>query len=452
MRRLVDLQFNVFPGQVFQLREMGVSDELLADFVLQDVEYRITELLKQIPAEEVCNVNAFGREQAMSLCNSILEASVHHALLEQVSESAKLLKGLLQDSDVTSLAEAIETIEKSAHGADEHADEAQDQAGIVAFLKLHKIGMALMADAVTRKKAGQHQLEGELRVANLQDLLTDVERLQPPWGVSGLEKALVPFWQERASGRDDSTYLHKHRLLLEMMSRESFAHVTKGVQAECKNTLSGCLEVLFELWEAESKDQPQEAQDADAGQGNMGSISLEEILDKIRLQEYFCHAFWKQVAGKMPDSLSKLLEDYKQKSLQFCDLVQYAFASRGVLPDLKKTTPSPDMLRAWGDELVPSMKEYLDSGDVFAKCDSIFACVARQDLQHQTLSCFADVGKVVAGVFSSALTSMPALAASFSEVLNFEPQAKLSLPQQGDWALVLNRFFEAPVNAAAYHI
>ena len=127
MRRLVDLQFNVFPGQVFQLREMGVSDELLADFVLQDVEYRITELLKQIPAEEVCNVNAFGREQAMSLCNSILEASVHHALLEQVSESAKLLKGLLQDSDVTSLAEAIETIEKSAHGADEHADEAQDQ-------------------------------------------------------------------------------------------------------------------------------------------------------------------------------------------------------------------------------------------------------------------------------------------------------------------------------------
>ena len=425
-------------GEVKQLRDIGVPDEELSDFALTEIEHRLTDLLRQMSLEEVSKPTSFGREQAVNLCTELLTGLPQQPLLKAVSESASILKGLLQNSDVSSLAKSVKAVEDSQGDGDdgvaEDDDGAQDKAGLTAFLKLHKVGMAIMADATARMKAGQTELEGELHVASVRDLLSDVKKLPMPWGVEGLEETLLPFVQGRASGREESSLLPKHRLSIDMMMKEFFAFVQDGFVAESKNSISGCVEILLEFWDKREEVAPTQEE-----------TSLEEIIDQIRLKDYLCHEFWKAVDEQMPDNLVRQLKDFNEKTVQFGDLVYYVFVSRKVPPAeaLQPTQPSADLLRIWAEDLLPSMRGLFDSETTLERCLSIFAAAAKEDLRDKVLGCFADVGKIVSEVHSKPLTSADSMATGLAAALAFEAQAKLSLPQQGDWARSLSCFFEA---------
>ena len=236
------------------MRDSGVSDELIADFVLKEVESKLTGILKEIPIKDISDASSFGREQAVNLCEAVVKAAESHALVEQVAKSAQILRDLLQNQDLRRLADALEAVQTyndsdAAAAGDDGHDDAQTTAGIFAFLKLHVAGVALMSDASTRLKSGQNQLEGELIVSNLMDQFQDLKKLAKPWGLQGLENHLLPFWKQ-ASGRDESKLSAKQRQTCDLMIREFFGFVRDGFQSECCNTLSGCLEVLLELWDA----------------------------------------------------------------------------------------------------------------------------------------------------------------------------------------------------------
>ena len=435
------------------MRDLGVSDELIADFVLKEVESKLTGILKEIPMKEISDPSSFGREQAMSLCLAVAKAAESHALLEQVAKSAQILLGLLQNQDLRGLSDALEAVQSyndsdiaaAEDGDNDDDDDSQTTAGIFAFLKLHVAGVALMADATTRLKSGQNQLEGELIVANLVDLFQDLKKLDKPWGLKGLEDHLLPFWKQ-ASGRDESKLSAKQRQACDLMIREFFGFVRDGFQSECCNTLTGCLEVLLEQWDMKHADQaasePGEEPTAAEDPSESLELALPEVLDAIRMREFCCHPFWAAVDAKMPDDLVQLLKDYTDKAFRLCHLVEYVFASRQVLPRLEQTYPSPEMLRDWSQGLVPSLKPYVDSAKVLEDCEKVFANAAAEDLQKQTMSCFEEVGKLTSKVYAEVLTSVEALVSSMNPILAFEPQAKLTLPQTGDWSHVLTRFFE----------
>ena len=288
--------------QVKRLLGNGMSEEDLQEFALKEVEGRLTELLRQIPPEEVCKPNSFGREQAMSLCSEILAAAQSasaQALLEPVAESARILKGLLQTSDLASLAHALSEVEKSeqspleAHAlsevdkSEQPEGDGQEQAGIVAFLKLQKTGLALMADARKRLEAGKNQLEGELHVTHLQELLSDIKKQELPWGADGLQKILAPFWQARASGRDESKLAQKHRLSCDMIQREFFVILKDGVRFEIRNTLSGCLEILLDQCDAWEASREGGAEFPGQPGPEEEELDVQEILTAIRMKEFF---------------------------------------------------------------------------------------------------------------------------------------------------------------------
>ena len=435
------------------MRDLGVSDELIADFVLKEVESKLTGILKEIPMKEISDPSSFGREQAMSLCLAVAKAAESHALLEQVAKSAQILLGLLQNQDLRGLSDALEAVQSyndsdiaaAEDGDNDDDDDSQTTAGIFAFLKLHVAGVALMADATTSLQSGQHQLEGELIVANLMDLFQDLKKLDKPWGLKGLEDHLLPFWKQ-ASGRDESKLSAKQRQACDLMIREFFGFVRDGFQSECCNTLTGCLEVLLEQWDMKHADQaasePGEEPTAAEDPSESLELALPEVLDAIRMREFCCHPFWAAVDAKMPDDLVQLLKDYTDKAFRLCHLVEYVFASRQVLPRLEQTYPSPEMLRDWSQGLVPSLKPYVDSAKVLEDGEKVFANAAAEDLQKQTMSCFEEVGKLTSKVYAEVLTSVEALVSSMNPILAFEPQAKLTLPQTGDWSHVLTRFFE----------
>ena len=429
---------------------MGVPDDELSEFALKEIEFQLTDLLRQISVEDIAKPTSFGREQAVNLCVEILKIAPQQPLLQSVTDTATILKGLLQNSDVSSLSESVKAVENSKQEdgqEEENEDAAEGKAGLLSFLKLHRVGMALMADAVKRMKAGETELEGELHVASVRDLLNDVKKLQQPWGVEGLEETLLPFVKGRASGRDESSLMQKHRLSIDMMMKEFFIFLQEGFVAESKNSISGCVEVLLELWGGRS-----EAKDAVSDENkNDSEFSLQEIIDQLRLKQYLCHDFWAAVDSQLPDSLAKQLEDFTKKTVQFGDLVHYVFASRKVIPGqvLQETQPSADLLRIWAEDLTPSMQSFFDSREMMERCIDIFAGAAKEDLQKLVLSCFADVGRIVSECHGAALSSMDSMAAAFSEALAFEAQAKLSLPQQGVWARPLTCFFEA-LNLSAH--
>ncbi|CAE7359426.1 unnamed protein product [Symbiodinium necroappetens] len=160
------------------------------------------------------------------------------------------------------------------------------------------------------------------------------------------------------------------------------------------------------------------------------------------MKDYCCHPFWAAVDAQMPDDLVQVLKDYTDKAFRFCHLVEYVFASRNILPALEQTYPTPEMLRHWSQELVPSLKPYVDSKELLQECEGVFATAAAEDLQKQTMSCFEEVGKITSKVHATVLTNVEVLVSSMSPALAFESQAKLTLPQTGDWSHVLTRFFE----------
>ena len=380
----------------------GMGQEL-RDFVHTDVEARMTSFLSK---EEVVKHGSWGREQALSLATEICDAfDAGNSLLSAVAFTARVVKDLLQVSDLSATNSALERFHKA-----EQEEILED--GVVQFLQKHKTGMAIISDCQQRVEHGQAQLQGELFVCNLQEALSRVQASEGEMTASAVSDVVVPFWNIKRS-KDEQKLTSKHRFSVQGMLKEFWQVVQKGVHTMLSSTLTTCLESLVEAVVARSGSKQPDDVDAHS------SLDIEEVFRAMECAELTKHQFWADTAKAAPASLAKDRDKYGSLCGEIAGLARFVFSKKKIGPG-RVGDPTSDCLKQWSTCDV-ALSRYLDDSGDDESCQSAiqafkqhFVQAAATELQEKAMAAFRAVGAMVQSCVESA-SSLEEMAASLAD-------------------------------------
>ena len=404
--------------QANAIKGFGLSEDL-RDFAHTDVETRMTSFLGK---EDVLKHGSWGREQALTLATEICNAfDAGNDLLSEVAFTARLIKDLLQVSDLGAMSSALERFHKV-----EQEQILED--GVIQFLQKHKNGMGIIADCQKRIEEGQAQLQGELFVTNLQDALNRVKEAEDAMTGDAVSDVVSCFWNMKAS-KDEQKLTSKHRLSVQMMMKDFWRAMGTGVRTMLSSTLVTCLEEI--LGYKKAKD---EATTPDP------AFDLDDVLRQMACAGLAQHQFWSKpdVAKVLPASLKKDMDAYTSLQTEVAELVRFVFSKKKIMK-IDATCfrePTSDCLRSWSHCDTP-LATYVFDENIADAFKQQFIRAAAEELQQKAVAAFHSVGTMVQGCIDS-VSNLESMASSLAEV-----KLEVTLGKDGLWSSVLPSLLEA---------